>query len=102
MSALPVNGRSPRSRIGAVVLSSALVTLFLVAVAETASAVSTCTYLGGTVTVTIGSGESVSLAIGTLVAGNVDVYVMNADGSGQTRLTTDPAPDLSPDWQPVP
>jgi len=34
--------------------------------------------------------------------GNVDVWVMNADGSSPARLTNAPAPDLSPDWQPVP
>jgi hypothetical protein len=31
-----------------------------------------------------------------------DIWVMQADGSGATRLTDDPEPDLSPDWQPVP
>ena len=31
-------------------------------------------------------------------AGNVDVWVMNKDGSGKTRLTTDPAFDGFPDW----
>lgn len=34
--------------------------------------------------------------------GNVDVWTMRADGSGRQRLTNDPAPDLSPDWQPRP
>ncbi len=34
--------------------------------------------------------------------GNIDIWTMNADGSGLLRLTTDPAPDLSPDWQPLP
>ena len=28
-----------------------------------------------------------------------DSYVMNADGSGQTRLTTDRLPDFTPAWQ---
>lgn len=31
---------------------------------------------------------------------NVDVYVMNVDGSGQTRLTDDPAFDQTPAWSP--
>ncbi len=31
-------------------------------------------------------------------SGNYDIYVMNADGSGQTRLTTGPATDGDPDW----
>jgi Tol biopolymer transport system component len=34
--------------------------------------------------------------------GNIDVWMMNADGSGPVRLTQEPAPDLSPDWQPLP
>ena len=33
--------------------------------------------------------------------GDIDLWVMNADGTGATRLTNDPAPDLAPDWQPV-
>jgi TolB protein len=31
---------------------------------------------------------------------NVEIYVMNADGSNQTRLTSDPAYDYSPAWSP--
>lgn len=32
--------------------------------------------------------------------GNWEVYVMNADGSGSTRLTNDPAADALPAWSP--
>ncbi|GAB4429140.1 MAG: hypothetical protein Kow0031_09570 [Anaerolineae bacterium] len=32
--------------------------------------------------------------------GNNEIYVMNADGSGQTRLTNNPAPDVFPAWSP--
>jgi Tol biopolymer transport system component/subtilisin family serine protease len=32
--------------------------------------------------------------------GNDEIYSMNADGSGQTRLTTNPGPDQSPAWSP--
>ena len=32
--------------------------------------------------------------------GNYDIYVMNADGSGQTRLTDDPTGDGLPSWAP--
>ena len=32
--------------------------------------------------------------------GNWEVYVMNADGSGQTRLTDNPAADSWPSWSP--
>ena len=33
--------------------------------------------------------------------GRAALWVMNADGSGQTQLTTNPADDADPDWQPV-
>ena len=33
-------------------------------------------------------------------SGNFDIYVINADGKGQTRLTSDPARDDSPQWTP--
>jgi len=32
--------------------------------------------------------------------GNQDIYVVRADGSGQQRLTTDPAQDTEPAWSP--
>lgn len=32
--------------------------------------------------------------------GTEEIYVMNADGTGQTRLTTDDGRDLSPAWSP--
>ncbi len=32
--------------------------------------------------------------------GNEEIYVMNTDGSGQTRLTDNPASDWGPDWSP--
>jgi uncharacterized repeat protein (TIGR01451 family) len=32
--------------------------------------------------------------------GNAEIYVMNLDGSGVTRLTTDPAIDFAPAWSP--
>ena len=32
--------------------------------------------------------------------GNSDIYVMSADGSGQTRLTDNPVLDGSPSWSP--
>jgi Tol biopolymer transport system component len=32
--------------------------------------------------------------------GKPDVYVMNADGSGRTRLTRNPSRDENPDWSP--
>src|SRR5207247_2169605 len=32
--------------------------------------------------------------------GNLEIYVMNADGSNQTRLTNNPAVDREPAWSP--
>lgn len=32
--------------------------------------------------------------------GNAEIYVMEADGSGQTRLTNEPAADYTPKWSP--
>ena len=32
--------------------------------------------------------------------GNYEIYVMNADGSGQTRLTNNGATDVWPSWSP--
>lgn len=34
--------------------------------------------------------------------GNIDIWSIHTDGTSLTRLTQDPAPDLSPDWQPLP
>jgi hypothetical protein len=34
--------------------------------------------------------------------GNFEIYTMNADGTNQTRITNDPAPQVDPTWQPVP
>src|SRR5256885_16405756 len=32
--------------------------------------------------------------------GNPEIYVMNADGSAQTRLTNNPGADANPSWSP--
>jgi hypothetical protein len=32
--------------------------------------------------------------------GNAEIYLMNADGSNQTRLTNNPAADGQPSWGP--
>jgi Tol biopolymer transport system component len=33
--------------------------------------------------------------------GNSEIYVMNADGTGQTRLTNSAASDYAPSWGPL-
>ena len=40
------------------------------------------------------------IAFAATEGGNSDVWVMEADGTGARRLTTDPALDLSPSWSP--
>ena len=38
--------------------------------------------------------------LGSRRSGTEDIYVMNADGTGQTQLTTDPTSDTRPEWSP--
>jgi uncharacterized repeat protein (TIGR01451 family) len=45
-------------------------------------------------------GANGTIAFASTRDGNYEVYVMNADGSGQTNLTNDPAADLDPVWSP--
>jgi TolB protein len=33
--------------------------------------------------------------------GNLNVYIINLDGTGLTRVTSDPRPDVLPDWHPA-
>ena len=42
----------------------------------------------------------VPMLITSARGGNVDIYVMEADGSGARRLTTDPGIDSGADWSP--
>jgi hypothetical protein len=46
------------------------------------------------------SPDGMKIALDRSVGGNVDVWVMNADGSGLTQLTNDPAADFLPAWSP--
>jgi hypothetical protein len=41
-----------------------------------------------------------SIAYASDETGSSEIYVMNVDGSGQTRLTVNSVPDLQPDWSP--
>jgi len=40
------------------------------------------------------------IAFHSLRDGNYEIYIMNTDGSGQTRLTYDQQPDMYVDWSP--
>ena len=40
------------------------------------------------------------IAFGSDVDGNHDIFVVNSSGAGQTRLTFDARPDMSPAWSP--
>jgi TolB protein len=44
--------------------------------------------------------EAAQLAVAMQVTGNTDIYRMKSNGTGLTRLTTDPAYDGSPAWSP--
>jgi TolB protein len=46
------------------------------------------------------SPDGTKIAFAATEGGNSDVWVMNADGTGARRLTSDPALDLSPSWSP--
>ncbi len=44
--------------------------------------------------------SSLRIAFNSVRDGNDEIYLMNADGSGDTRVTNHPAPDLIPEWSP--
>ncbi len=46
------------------------------------------------------SPEGTKIAFTGIVDGNVEVFVMNADGSNPVNLTNNSAPDLEPAWSP--
>ena len=50
--------------------------------------------------VAVWSPDGSRLAFPSIRDGNIELYVMNADGSGVQRLTDDPADDLMPAWSP--
>jgi Tol biopolymer transport system component len=45
-------------------------------------------------------GSNGQIAFASLRDGNEEIYVMDADGSPETNLTTDPARDYDPSWSP--
>ena len=46
------------------------------------------------------SPDGTRIAFASARDGNYEIYVMNADGTAQTRLTNNPAYDMSPVWSP--
>jgi Tol biopolymer transport system component len=60
----------------------------------------TSTPIPGTPTVTPPPGSGGRIAFVSSRDGNSEIYVMNADGSGQTRLTNNAASDFAPAWSP--
>jgi TolB protein len=46
------------------------------------------------------SPDGTKIAFTSYRDGNFDIYVMNADGSGQTNISNNPADDFGPDWSP--
>ena len=60
-------------------------------------------YRGGKRFVVVSGGEEerlAQIAFASLRDENWEIYVMNADGSGETRLTDDPGNDVAPAWSP--
>ena len=47
-------------------------------------------------------GTRIAYAAFEVGQGNLDIWVMNADGTAPVRLTQEAGPDLSPHWQPLP
>ncbi len=45
-------------------------------------------------------GENGKIAFMNVRDGNAEVYVMNADGSGQTNISNNPSADSAPSWSP--
>ena len=45
-------------------------------------------------------GSNGKIAFESTRDGNLEIYAMNADGSGQTNLTRDPAEESDPVWSP--
>ena len=50
----------------------------------------------------VNGGSRIVFASSVDVTDVLDIYVMNADGSGQTRLTDNAGSDSQSDWSPVP
>jgi TolB protein len=46
------------------------------------------------------SPDGSKIAFASYRTGNLEIYAMNADGTGVIRLTNDPADDLYPAWSP--
>jgi TolB protein len=51
-------------------------------------------------TLPVWSPDGTKIAFQSLRDHNYEIYVMNADGSGQTNLTNHPGKDLEPSWSP--
>ena len=47
------------------------------------------------------SPDGTRIAFATYRDGNYEIYTMNPDGTGKTRVTTNTASDLEPSWQPT-
>lgn len=59
-----------------------------------------CTLLLGLVCTLVGDASAQRIVFVSGRDGNPELYVMNGDGSGQTRLTNNPGNDRDPQWSP--
>jgi len=53
-----------------------------------------------TISTTVDAASEGKIAFCSSLDGNWEIYVMDADGSNQTRLTNNPAYDMDPSWSP--
>jgi Big-like domain-containing protein/WD40 repeat protein len=99
--ALPVNGTVTTAATGSPTYS----VLYLVRLLDVAA---NCNVIGpnprivplGSVVFEISCDAITQLAFADTVDGNADIYVINSDGTGRTRLTSNAARDMEPTWSP--
>jgi hypothetical protein len=87
--------KKPRTMTKATIPLTTITLLLLITIMFTGTITNVVNVWAGTF-----PGPNGQIAFVSIRDGNEDIYVMNADGSGQTRLTNDPANDLSPSWSP--
>ena len=82
-------------------LMSSTITILLFGIFVSCSYLENNTSEMSSSTSTIGfSGNSSMIVFESDRDGNTEIYVMNTDGSNETRLTHNDAQDISPSWSP--
>src|SRR5215211_1632578 len=91
----PLFGKKIKNTAKTTIPKTTVTVLLLIAIMLTGTTTNVVSVWAGTF-----PGPNGQIAFVSLRDGNDEIYVMNADGSGQTRLTDDPANNLSPSWSP--